>query len=169
MKSSLHLGLASLPIVCLAIAAPAMAADSETVGVAANVTASCKLTTLLDPVEIITAPFPGQHNLGNLGYICNFGSDLQYPSLKIKAPGGTALVNTTDGHSVQYRVQWNVPQIGPAQFYTSAPPTSGNFQFPGDQGLIPNVPQSGSVIIDLLGDLTHAGTYSDILTFSVSP
>lgn len=153
----------------LSVVGPAVAGGNQGVGVSANVSASCHLTTLLDSVETINAPFLGQHNLGNLGYVCNFGHELQYPSLKIKALGGTALVNTTDGDSVQYRVKWDVIQSGPAQFYTSAPPTTGTFVFAGDQSAVPNVPQSGAVTIDLLGDLTHAGTYTDILTFSVSP
>jgi hypothetical protein len=138
--------------------------------VSASVSASCTLTTLLDAVETISAPFPGQHNLGNLGYTCNFGNELQYPTLKLVASGGTELVNGTDGHSVQYQVKWDLFSFPPAAgFHTSAAPTTLTVQGPGDQGALPTVEQSGSVIIDLLGDLTHVGTYSDVLTFSVSP
>lgn len=160
-----HLGLGC--VLFLAAAGSAMALDNEDAAVTASVSASCSLTTLLDSVETLSGPFPGEHNLGDLGYTCNFGNEVWFPSLKIQAPGGTALVNSTDGHSVQYRIKWNA-QIAPA-FHTAAPPVNGNFVFSGDLTAVPNVEVTGSVIIDLLGDLTHAGTYSDILTFSVSP
>lgn len=166
MKTHLGLGFISL----LAVASSAMAADNDTINVTTSVQASCTLTTLLDPIETLSAPYPGEHNLGNLGYTCNFGNELQYPTLKLVALGGTELVNSTDGHSVQYRVKWDLFSFPPAAgFQTSAAPTTLTVQGPGDQGAIPYVEQTGSVVVDVLGDLTHAGTYSDVLTFSISP
>lgn len=166
MKTPLGLGCIAL----LAVAGPAMAAGDDDVSVSASVTAKCTLTTLLDSVETLSPPYPGEHDLGNLGYTCNFGNELQYPTLKLVATGGTELVNSAAGHSVQYRVKWNLFSFPPAAgFHTSAAPTTLTVQGPGDQGALPNVEQSGSVVIDLLGDLTHAGTYSDVLTFSISP
>jgi len=167
MKTIQRLGYAAI----LAFSAgPAIASNTDSIGVTTTVAASCSLTTLLDSVETISAPYPGEHNLGNLGYTCNFGNDLQYPTLKLVALGGTELVNSTDGHSVQYRVKWDLFSFPPAAgFQTSPAPTTLTVQGPGDQGALPNVEQTGSVVIDLLGDLTHAGTYSDVLTFSISP
>jgi hypothetical protein len=166
MKKYLGLGCVAF----LAVVGPATAAGNEDVDVSASVTASCTLTTLLSPTETLDPPFPGEHDLGDLGYTCNFGNGLQYPTLKLVASGGTELVNGTDGHSVQYQVKWDLFAFPPAAgFHTSASPTTLTVQGPGDQGALPNVEQSGSVVIDVLGDLTHAGTYSDVLTFSISP
>jgi hypothetical protein len=163
-----HLGLGCVAL--LAVAGPAAAAGNDSVGVSTTVAALCTLTTHLSPVETIDAPYPGEHNLGTLGYTCNFGNELQYPTLKLVALGGTELVNSTDGHSVQYRVKWDLFSFPPAAgFQTSPSPTTLTVQGPGDQGVVANVEQTGFVTIDLLGDLTHAGTYSDILTFSISP
>lgn len=163
-----YLGLGCVTL--LAVAGPAAAAGNDSVSVSTSLAALCTLTTHLSSVETIDPPYPGEHNLGTLGYTCNFGNDLQYPTLKLVALGGTELVNGTDGHSVQYRVKWDLFSFPPAAgFQTSAAPTTLTVQGPGDQGVAPNVEQTGFVTIDLLGDLTHAGTYSDILTFSISP
>jgi hypothetical protein len=167
MKTLLRLGCATALV---ALAHPAMAVDSDSVGLTTSLAASCTLTTLLSPTETLSPPYPGEHDLGDLGYTCNFGNELQYPTLKLVAPGGTVLVNGTDGHSVQYRVKWDLFSFPPAAgFQTSAAPTTLTVQGPGDQGALPNVEQTGSVVVDVLGDLTHAGTYSDVLTFSISP
>lgn len=166
MKKYLGLGCVAF----LVVAGPATAAGNQDVDVSASVSASCTLTTLLSPTEVLSPPFVGEHNLGDLGYTCNFGNELQYPTLKLVALGGTELVNGTDGHSVQYRVKWELFSFPPAAgFKTSPAPTTLTVQGPGDQGALPNVEQNGAVIIDVLGDLTHAGTYSDVLTFSISP
>ena len=166
MQKGLSLGVIAL----LAAAGSALAGDSETVGVAAKVTASCTLTTLLDSVETISPPFfPGEHNLGTLGYTCNFGHRLQFPSLAILAEDGTRLVNGTDGHTVQYEVKWTVPIVGGPMAFQTAATTELFGPFSGQQGPLPNVEKTGSVIVKLQGDLTHAGTYTDTLIFSVSP
>lgn len=163
-----HLGLGC--VVLLVVAGAATASDNEGVGVSASVSASCTFTTLLSPTVTINPPFfPGEHNLGTLGYTCNFGHFVQFPSLNIQAIGGTNLVNSTDSHTVQYEVKWTVPLTsGPMPFQTSA--TTATFgPFSGAQGPTPNVEQTGSVIVKLQGDLTHAGTYADTLTFNISP
>lgn len=166
MKTYLGLGCVAL----FAAVGLATAAGNQSVGVNASVTANCTFTTLLSPVEIISPPFvPGEHNLGTLGYTCNFGHFLQFPSLTIGASGGTLLVNGTDGHTVQYELKWTVPIAGGPMGFQTAASTTTFGPFSGQQGPIPNVEQTGSVIVKLQGDLTHAGTYTDTLVFSVSP
>lgn len=166
MKRYLGLGCVAL----IAAAGSAAAADNDAISVSTTVAPLCSLTTLLDSTEVLSAPFyPGEHDLGTLGYTCNFGNDYSFPSLKIKAVGGTLLVNGTDGHTVQYEVKWTVPLVsGPMAFQTAAVTTTFG-AFSGQQGPVANVEQTGSVIVKLQGDLTHAGTYTDTLEFSVSP
>lgn len=166
MKTLLRLGYATAFV---ALAHPAMAIDSDGIGLTTTLAAACTITTPLSATETISPPYPGEHNLGTMGYTCNFGNDLQFPSLKITAPGGTFMVNTTDSHAVQYEVKWTVPLTGPTMTYQTALVTTTFPPFAGQQGPIANVEQTGSVMINLLGDLTHAGTYEDVLIFAVSP
>jgi hypothetical protein len=166
MRTYLGLGCVAL----IAAVGSAAAADNDGISVTTTVGPFCSLTTLLEPTEVLSPPFyPGEHNLGTLGYTCNFGNDYSFPSLKIKAVGGTLLVNGTDGHTVQYEVKWTVPlTTGPMPFQTATTTTTFG-SFSGEQGPLPNVEQTGSVIVKLQADLTHAGTYTDTLEFSVSP
>jgi hypothetical protein len=163
MKRLLYLGYAALT---LATAGAVLAEGNQGVGVNATVGPYCELTTLLDSTEVISAPFfPGEHNLGNLGYTCNF--DTFNATLKIHAPSGTVLVNQSDGNRVQYDIKWDVPPV--PDYQTSPFGHTATFTFDGAPGSPPNTEQVGPVLIKLHGDLTHAGTYSDVVTFSITP
>lgn len=166
MKTILRLGYA---IAFVAFAYQAMAVNNDSIGITSSLAASCTITTPLSPTVTISPPYPGEHTLGTMGYTCNFGNGLQFPSITIIANGGTKLVNTTTNDAVQYEVKWLVPILGGPMPYQTSLVTQTFGPFGGQQGPLANVEQTGSVKINVLGNLTQAGTYQDVLTFTVSP
>jgi hypothetical protein len=160
MKTILRLSCAGI---MLAMAGPASADGVQSVSVSSTVGGFCELTTLLSPIEFIN-PTVGLHSLGNLGFTCNF--DSTFATLKISTTAGTFLVNGADGDKVRYRIKWDVP---PVHTWVSDFAHDVEASFPGTPGTPAGTEQVGPVLVDLLETPTHAGTYSDTVTFSVLP
>lgn len=146
------------------LASPAFAADEAAVAVNAVVAPVCSFTTT--PAAVVTVtPDAGEKNLGDLGYTCNFVGNA---NLVLELPNGTNLNNPDNGgDTVQYGVRWLVPPNGSGTAYQTFGP--GNVPFSWPTAGTANMETSGALMIKLPADLTVAGTYSTVISYTIAP
>lgn len=110
-------------------------------------------------------PVPGIYTLGNLGFSCNYGGNV---SIGMTSANGTVLRNLGEPSApgLLYLIKWEVPPNMPWQSSS----TSESFgPWIGFTGPTPNQVRSEAVKVWLLETATIGGTYSDTVTFTVSP
>jgi len=142
-------------------------AEDPTFAVNSSLGSSCGFTTAPDAV-VEVPPTVGQTMIGELGYTCNFStsSGIQ-PHLVLDLPNGTVLSNGEQ--SVVYDVFWGIPPN---------PPTPGNYQnwplaavvaFNWFAPATANDELKGQFWVRLTTPITIAGTYTSVISYTISP
>jgi hypothetical protein len=147
-------------------AAPALAADTASVNISASLPQTCAFTTV--PAAVVTIqPVAGEYNIGDLGYTCNFVGQVQ---LVLELPDGSRLRNTENGGDVvDYGLAWTLPPNSPTPSYQTFAPGNVPFSWPTNTVGTPNVENKGALWVNLPSNLTVAGTYSSVITYTISP
>jgi len=160
MRTLLRLGCA---IALLSFTGSALAVENGELTVSTSVGQSCEFTSTIDGIVEID-PVVGVTNIGRLGYTCNFVGST---SLVLGLPDGTNLRNGSN--TVLYDVFWGIPP-NPA-----APGAFQNWPFPANLAF--NWVTAGTANNEIGGDYyirlnavpTVAGTYSSVITYTLSP
>lgn len=152
---------------CVAVALlfswQALAAGDDTAKVSTELAQACEFTSA--PAAIVNInPTPGETNIGRLGYTCNFVGNAQ---LVLQLPDGTNLRN--GDNTVLYDVYWGIPPNSPT------PGGYQNWPFPANLAFLWNT--SGTANDEIGGDFyirlntapTVAGTYTSVITYTISP
>lgn len=141
----------------------AFAAGDDTAKVSTELEQSCEFTSS-PPAIVNINPTPGETNIGRLGYTCNF---VGATSLVLQLPDGTNLRNGSN--TVLYDVFWGIPPNSPTPGPYQNWPFPANLAFNWVTAASPNVEIGGDFYIKLNTAPTVAGTYTSVITYTLSP
>jgi hypothetical protein len=164
-------GLASLAIMSSALALDALApaawsAESASFTVNGRVPATCSFTTT--PASVVAiGTIAGIYEIGQLGYTCNFVGSA---SLVLNLPHGSVLSSTANGGtSVVYDIAWDVSPNGSGAPGWQSFPAAASIPFSRATAGVIDTEARGALKVRLNANLTVAGHYSSIISYTISP
>ena len=159
MKPIALLGSVTL-VLSLAGSAGATVGDNE-VYLSTTLDKSCKIT---GPLVGSIPPTVGIHTVGKLGFKCNYTGTAK---VFMSTDHGTVLINPADpNNGVQYLIRWLVTPGMPWMSSSNAEDFDPWFPTTGSPA---NAVREEDIQVRLIDPLTYAGTYTDIVTFTISP
>lgn len=138
--------------------------DSAQIEIKGTIPPMCQFTTTPNLNSIGQMATDQVTELGSLGFTCNIGTSSSV-SLTVKSQNG-ALKRYGGSETVAYQVAWDVQ--GASDAYATIPTSPAPFALPaGPSG----VEQLGVYKVKVTGPTVGvtAGTYKDIVTYTISP
>ncbi|MDZ4865737.1 MAG: hypothetical protein SGI91_00305 [Alphaproteobacteria bacterium] len=140
-----------------------LAAGTGDATVSTTLGQTCAFTSA-PPSIVAINPTPGETNIGRLGYTCNFVGSA---SLVLQLPDGTNLRNGSN--TVLYDVFWGIPPnpLTPGAYQNW--PFPANLAFSWNTAGTANNEIGGDFYIRLNTAPTIAGTYTSVISYTLSP
>jgi hypothetical protein len=149
-----------------ALTRAARSAESTSFTVNGRVPATCSFTTT--PASVVAiGTLAGIYEIGQLGYTCNFVGSA---NLVLTLPKGSVLATTANGGtSVVYDIAWDVSPNGSGSPAWQSFPAAASFPFSRQTAGAIDTEARGALRVRLNANLTVAGHYTSIISYTISP